>query len=101
MGNTRGVVRPTDLDRSLLVRGVTVMNPSRITVRGLVDRPTSKGLTRYIGSESKRCRWRCEAVTQMLENEGHAEKGTVVDLGRRWFVAAADNPRVPSAKIKG
>ena len=73
-----------------------------MTVQGLVDLVTNNGFTRYrFNDEGMGCRWWCEAVMQVLEDEGYVENGTVVDLDRWWFATAAVDQRVPSTKIKG
>ena len=102
MVSTKNALRAPDEDRNLLVREVAILGSSRMTVQGLVDLVTYKGLTHYrFNDEGMGCRWWCEAAMQVLENEGYVENGTVVDLDRWWFATAAVDQRVPSTKIKG
>lgn len=102
MVSTKNIVPTTDKDRNLLIREVAILGSSRITVQGLIDLLTSKGLTRYrFNHEGMGCRWWCEVVMQSFEDEGHVEDGTASGLDRWWFTVAASEKRVFPIKIKG
>jgi len=102
MVSAQNTLRATYEDRNLLIREVAILSSSQVTVQGLVDLLTSRGLTRYkFNAEGKGCRWWCEVIMQMLEDEGYVENGIVTDLDRWWVNTAAGDQRVPSTKIKG
>jgi len=100
MASSQKILRPACLDGCLLTRGFTIRDSSQITVQGLINKLTSEGLTRYrYNDQGMGCRWWCEVVMRKLEDDGYVEEGTVTGLDQWW--SNADDPRVPSAKIKG
>jgi hypothetical protein len=102
MASTQNALQPHYSDPNILTHEVAVTSSSQITVQGLVDKLISKGLTRYMfNGQGMGCRWWCEVVMQMLEDDGYVEEGTVADLDRWWLITTVGDPRVPSTKIKG
>jgi len=100
MASSQNTLQPACSDRCLLTREFTIQGSSQVTVQGLIDKLTSEGLTRYrYNDQGMGCRWWCEVVIQKLEDDGYVEEGTVTGLDQWW--SNANDPRVPSAKIKG
>jgi hypothetical protein len=78
MVTTQKILRATGEDRNVLTREVAILGSGRVTIQGIIDLLTSKGLTRYrFNAGGMGCRWWCEVVMQMLKDGGHVESGTV------------------------
>ena len=58
MVTTQNASRTIGKGQNFLIREVEVLDSSRVTVQGLVDLLTSRGLARYrFNAEDMRCRW--------------------------------------------